>query len=1276
MAFTSSSLDLDSAPEPDSRLVLDQLIGEGTYGEVYSARFGGERVAVKILENIAENIEEIQVEFKILRDLCHHPNLPIFHGVFLRRAPVMEQDQLWFVLEMCNGGSVTDLVQGLIRHKEVLLEHQIAYILHETVQALVFLHNNNCIHRDIKGHNILLTENADIKLVDFGVSSQLRHMNERRNTSVGTPYWMAPEVIACEQQENSWYDTRCDVWSLGITAIELAEGDPPLSNLHPMRALFQIPGNPPPRLQRKDCLLLSEFISQILVKDIEFRPYSKHLLGHLLIRKGAEYAHKAKHELKKEILRQRIYGRHCRQPEITTKHGKLKSHKRYDQKILNVDDLVTLGTLTEDVLVDQLHRRFDSDQIYTYIGDILIAVNPYSTLGLYTTMKQKIYQKQSRCHKPPHIFAIADAAYQMLVSQKTNQSIVISGESGAGKTESGNLLLKQLVFLGKVPNSNLEERILKMNPLLEAFGNAQTGINSNSSRFGKFLELSFLGTGKVTGAKVNVYLLEQSRIVQQTKRERNFHVFYYIYEGILSEERHREFYLDSDARKTHKYLNLDQDDYSARLKNLKMYSEVKNAFHTVGFQKDEINSVYNIIFGIIHLGDVIFTEVVSHDNTDNKSKIYDLTPLYRACNLLGVDPHDALECLLENTVSTRGETIVRSNSVVEASATRDSLVKVLYRKLFNWIVNRINGLLSSNKKNDHLTVGILDIFGFENFEYNSFEQLCINIANEQIQYFFNQHIFTWEQQEYMAEGIAVDLVEFSDNRPVLDMLLSRQMGLLALLDEESRFPRASDKSLIEKFHANIKSKLYIRPKSNALCFGIMHYAGRVIYQAEGFLNKNRQVVGSRVLRLLRSSDMTMVKNLLHSSPENGNNLKGCYDYGGPNRPQQTAAMYFRHSLMELLQKMVNGQPQFVRCVKPNDARLPHVFDSVKVQKQLRYIGVMETVRIRQQGFSHRITFHDFLTKYGFLVFRYNDKIRYSHEYCRALLQRLAMTGWALGKTKVFLKYFHIEFLTKLREEKIKKIVLAQSCIRGWLARVKYKRLRRQLMASVVTLQRNVRGKAAQVNQTRNEVSSPWGNVKMRPITQHNINKISENNLWRCVENNLDNKQRKHEKDNKSNKNIKNSQQKDESPKNPKREVDRQPQLAALCNDIFKKNKEFHIHLRNNAVAKNLADIKYGSANDKKHSRSNSSCSSDARIEGNDDKQRLRQLRGGNTTRACLDSEGELANHVARGKKNPNSEDFEGPYNFRRLLRPTAHPPTESLRKRIVTRCRLYDLTAL
>lgn len=302
------------------------------------------------------------------------------------------------------------------------------------------------------GHNILLTESAEVKLVDFGVSSHLAATLARRNTSVGTPYWMAPEVIACEQQLDQSYDSRCDIWSVGITAIELAEGEPPLCELHPMRALFQIPRNPPPRLARPEYFspLLSDFVSVCLVKDMEQRPFARELLCHPYLQNVVMYEDKVKRELKVEILRQKNEGRVTRQAEVTTKHGKLKSDRKSKPQKIYVDDLAALDSLSEKAIVEQLMRRYDGGQIYTYIGDILVAVNPFSDLGLYSSQHQRRYMGKIRSENPPHIFAVADAAHQALVHQRQNQAIVISGESGSGKTESANLLLKQLVYLGKV----------------------------------------------------------------------------------------------------------------------------------------------------------------------------------------------------------------------------------------------------------------------------------------------------------------------------------------------------------------------------------------------------------------------------------------------------------------------------------------------------------------------------------------------------------------------------------------------------------------------------------------------------------------------------------------------------------------------------------------------------------------------------------------------------------------------------------------------------------
>ncbi|KAL1398034.1 hypothetical protein pipiens_009276, partial [Culex pipiens pipiens] len=991
---------------------------------------------------------------------------------------------------LCTGGSVTDLVQGLRNRGSRLSNNQIAYILRETVHALVFLHENHCMHRDIKGHNILLTENGHVKLVDFGVSSHLAATMARRNTSVGTPYWMAPEVIACEQQLDQSYDSRCDVWSIGITAIELAEGDPPLCELHPMRALFQIPRNPPPKLGHPEhySAMLSDFISECLVKDLEQRPFSKELVTHPFMKGVGPYVEQVRQELKAEIQRQRSEGRAPKQAEATTKYGKLKSDRKTKPQKMYMDDLAALDVLTEDTIVEQLQKRYETNQIYTYIGDILVAVNPFAKLGLYTNYHQRKYAGKTRSDNPPHIFAVADAAHQALVHQKQNQAIVISGESGSGKTESANLLLKQLVFLGKAVTRNLEERILQVNPIMEAFGNARTGINSNSSRFGKYLELTMARSGKVNGARIFVYLLEQSRVVKQAEGEGNFHIFYYMYDGLQAEKRLEEYYLHPSYRKTHRYL---QETATLPKTNVERWKQLLASFKVLGFRDDEVDMVNRVLAAILNLGDLEFGEMDSNDNTDSKARVIDVAPMHRVSKLLGVESSDLLEALTSNSVVTRGETITRHNNVAEACTARDAMAKGLYGRLFDWMVNQINLLLVHNRPNnsEQLAVGLLDIFGFENFSKNSFEQLCINIANEQIQYYFNQHIFTWEQQvssfldcEYMAEGIPVDMVEFADNRPVLDMLLSRPLGLLALLDEESRFPRSNDRSLIEKFHNNVKSKFYQRPKSDAVCFAIHHFAGRVVYQADGFLEKNRNFLPAEIIQLIRQSQYDMIRFLFQCPiTKTGNLYSAIQDTGSrqnvsnfikvdtkekfnsrglasQSRAQQTVATYFRYSLMDLLQKMVTGAPQFIRCIKPNETKAAKNFEPAKVLKQLRYTGVLETIRIRQHGFSHRLAFAEFLKRYYFLGYGFEERVVASRESCRLLLVRLKMDGWALGKSKVFLKYYHIEYLSKLYEEHVRKIVLVQACVRRWLAKAFCKREKQRLaVVSAVTLQKHVRG---------------------------------------------------------------------------------------------------------------------------------------------------------------------------------------------------------------------------
>lgn len=465
-----------------------------------------------------------------------------------------------------------------------------------------------------------------------------------------------------------------------------------------MRALFQIPRNPPPTLAHPEYFQphISDFIAECLVKDFEQRPFAKELLNHPFLVNVEPFVMKAKKELRLEIERQRADGRSPRQAEATTKHGKLKSERKQKPEKMYMDDLAALEVLTEETIVEQLQKRYESNQIYTNIGDILVAVNPFENLGLYTLNHQRKYCGKSRSDNPPHIFAVADASHQALIHQKQNQAIVISGESAAGKTESANLLLKQLVFLGKALNKNLEEKILQVNPIMEAFGNARTGINSNSSRFGKYLELTMTPGGKVTGARISVYLLEQSRVVRQGEGEGNFHIFYYMYDGLEAEGRLQNYYLDSEYRKLHRYL---RDNNTSHKSNNERWKQLKASFKVLGFKDEELDMINRVLAAILNLGDIEFGEMVTTDNTDNKARVIDLAPLHRVSKLLGVESLELLESMTSNSVVTRGETIIRNNTVLEASASRDAMSKALYGRLFDWMVNQINLLLVFNRPN-------------------------------------------------------------------------------------------------------------------------------------------------------------------------------------------------------------------------------------------------------------------------------------------------------------------------------------------------------------------------------------------------------------------------------------------------------------------------------------------------------------------------------------------------------------------------------------------------
>ncbi|NXV27618.1 MYO3A protein, partial [Rissa tridactyla] len=1127
LPLTGKTIIFDSFPDPSDTWEIIETIGKGTYGKVFKVlnKKNGSKAAVKILDPVHDIDEEIEAEYNILKALSDHPNVVKFYGMYYKKD-VKNGDQLWLVLELCNGGSVTDLVKGFLKRGERMNELIIAYILREALMGLQHLHENKTIHRDIKGNNILLTTEGGVKLVDFGVSAQLTSTRLRRNTSVGTPFWMAPEVIACEQQLDSSYDARCDAWSLGITAIELGDGDPPLADLHPMRALFKIPRNPPPTLQQPELWSpeFNDFINKCLTKDYEKRPTVSSLLQHDFIKQIEGKENALQRQLMEfiDVHQQMGVTEKARFERIHTKKGNYSKSLVSNQE--EVDDLATLEVLDENTVTEQLQKGYAKDQIYTYVGDILIAVNPFRNIDIYSSQHSKLYIGAKRTANPPHIFAVADIGYQSMVTYNSDQCIVISGESGAGKTQSAHLLVQQLTVLGKANNRTLQEKILQVNNLVEAFGNAGTIINDNSSRFGKYLEMKFTCGGTVVGAQISEYLLEKSRVVHQAVGEKNFHIFYYIYAG-LAEKKKLAHYKLPEYRPP-RYLQNDHFRIVQDFMNNSFYKSqfelIEQCFKVIGFTLEELGSVYSVLAAILNVGNIEFSAVVSEHMID-KSNISNPVALENCASLLCIQADELQEALTSHCVVTRGETIIRPNTVEKATDVRDAMAKALYGRLFSWIVNRINTLLKPDKhlsgNDDGLNIGILDIFGFENFKKNSFEQLCINIANEQIQFYFNQHVFAWEQNEYLYEGVDARVIEYEDNRPLLDMFLQKPMGLLSLLDEESRFPQATDQTLVEKFEDNLKSKYFWRPKRVDLTFGIYHYAGKVLYNASGFLAKNRDTLPADIVLLLRSSENNLTRQLVtHPLTKTGNlaHTKSkttiSYQMWAPQKSishtkneagdtghhprettsmkTQTVASYFRYSLMDLLSKMVVGQPHFVRCIKPNNDRQANKFDKEKVLVQLRYTGILETARIRRQGYSHRILFANFIKRYYLICYKTNDDPPVSPETCAAILEKARLDNWVLGKTKVFLKYYHVEQLNLMRKETVDMIILIQACVRGWLGSRRYKKIKEQREKSAIKIQSVARGyllrkKRKELTEARNKaaitIQSHYRGYKERKI---------------------------------------------------------------------------------------------------------------------------------------------------------------------------------------------------
>lgn len=726
----------------------------------------------------------------------------------------------------------------------------------------------------------------------------------------------------------------------------------------------------------------------------------------------------------------------------TTVHDVIKP--LHATSICGVEDMITLGELQEYTILRNLHLRYNEQLIYTYTGSMLIAINPYEILPIYTMDQIHFYQNSQIGDIPPHIFAIGDNSYRKLIETSSNQCIVISGESGAGKTESTKLLLQYLAAAsGK--HSWIEQQIQETNPILEAFGNAKTVKNDNSSRFGKYVNIYFNRRGIIEGGNIDQYLLEKSRIVFQNKGERNYHIFYSLVSGLSADEKKK---LDLSRPNDFTYLNsgnmLTCDGRNDGLE----FSDIRSAFKVLNFPENDVWSIFSLLAAILHLGNLKFKSF--NVNNIESSEVVDAVNANRIATLLGVNKTDLCEALTRKTFVAHGEKVVSTLTVASAIESRDALVKAIYGHIFEYIVDTINKTLHKDQQLTSGSVGILDIFGFENFDSNSFEQLCINYANENLQQFFVKHIFKLEQEQYEKEGITWTNINYVDNQENLNMIGMRPMNLLALIDEESRFPKGTDITLLSKLNSNHSNKnCYIAAKSSREHrFGVRHFAGAVFYDVAGFLDKNRDLLTTDVKEIMFDSNNQFLKGLFASEFTETRNS---------SRKTISLSNQFKASLDTLMKNLYACHPFFVRCIKPNELKKPRVFDKALCVRQLRYAGLMETAKIRQAGYPIRYTYVSFVHRYRFLIpgippAERTDCKSATKKICTEVLKD---QEFRLGHTKVFLKDTHDYLLEELRHTIFTTAVIrVQANARRFICRRRFLKMR----AAAITIQKHYRAR--------------------------------------------------------------------------------------------------------------------------------------------------------------------------------------------------------------------------
>ncbi|XP_061110158.1 myosin-7-like [Conger conger] len=775
-----------------------------------------------------------------------------------------------------------------------------------------------------------------------------------------------------------------------------------------------------------------------------------------------------------EFVKASIISREGDKVTAETQNGKTVTVKEVDvhpqnpPKFDKIEDMAMFTFLHEPAVLFNLKERYAAWMIYTYSGLFCVTVNPYKWLPVYNQEVVIAYRGKKRSEAPPHIFSISDNAYQYMLTDRENQSILITGESGAGKTVNTKRVIQYFASIAaggikrdaaSEKKGTLEDQIIQANPALEAFGNAKTIRNDNSSRFGKFIRIHFAASGKLASADIETYLLEKSRVTFQLRAERDYHIFYQI----LSQKKPELLEMMLITNNPYDYAFISQGETTvASIDDAEELIATDDAFDVLGFTQEEKNGIYKMVGAIMHYGNMKFKqkqreEQAEADGTEDADK---------SAYLMGLNSADLIKGLCHPRVKVGNEWVTKGQNVQQVNYAIGALSKSVYEKMFLWMVVRINQSLDTKQPRQYF-IGVLDIAGFEIFEFNTFEQLCINFTNEKLQQFFNHHMFVLEQEEYKKEGIEWEFIDFGMDLQACIDLIEKPMGIMSILEEECMFPKASDITFKAKLYdnhlgksANFQKPRIVKGKPEAH-FSLVHYAGTVDYNIINWLVKNKDPLNETVVGLYQKSTLKMLANLFanYASADSAQEKGG---KGGKKKGSsfQTVSALHRENLNKLMTNLRSTHPHFVRCIIPNETKTPGAMDNPLVMHQLRCNGVLEGIRICRKGFPNRILYGDFKQRYRILNPAAIPEGQFidSKKGAEKLLGSLDIdhTQYRFGHTKVFFKAGLLGQLEEMRDDRLSLIITGiQAKSRGLLARIEYQKMVEQRDALLV-IQWNLR----------------------------------------------------------------------------------------------------------------------------------------------------------------------------------------------------------------------------